>query len=121
MSRCLFILALVGILMQNFGKVFILVSFELNRNYIAENLCVKKDDPHNCCKGKCYLDKQIEQEEKKEKSPISTDTKDKEEIQFCQNILQLRFLRAALFEIKTPYVSFISEGIDQSIFRPPKV
>lgn len=121
MSRLLFILALVGILMQNFGKVFILVNFELNRNYIAKNLCVKKEDPHNCCKGKCYLKKQIEQEEKKEKSPISTDTKGKEEIQFCQNIHKLYFLRATLIEMQTPYTPFISEGIDQSIFRPPKV
>jgi hypothetical protein len=120
MSRSFFILAMAGILMQNFGKFLILVNFELNRAYITKNLCVKKEDPNNCCKGKCYLKKQIEQEEKKEESP-STSLKDKEEIQYCQNLEHLRFLRNTSSEVKTPYQSFISEGIDQVIYRPPKV
>jgi hypothetical protein len=31
----------------------------INKDYIAKNLCVNKDKPKSCCKGKCYLVKQL--------------------------------------------------------------
>lgn len=37
------------------------LSFEYNRNYIAQNLCINKSNPKSSCKGCCYLKKEIEQ------------------------------------------------------------
>ena len=31
----------------------------LNSSYIQKELCVKKDEPGNCCKGKCYISKEL--------------------------------------------------------------
>jgi len=31
----------------------------INKDYIAKNLCVNKDKPKSCCKGKCYMVKQL--------------------------------------------------------------
>ena len=121
MNRLLFIAALLGILLQNFGKVYILLRFEMNQAYIAKTLCVKKDEPDNCCKGHCYLNKQLEEEDKKEKSPASTGIKDKEEIQYCQINQSFVFYSSSFIEIKTPYCPYVSEGIGSTIFRPPKV
>lgn len=121
MNRFFFIIALMGVLLQNFGKVYILLNFEINQTYIAKNLCVQKDKPDNCCKGHCYLNKQLEEEDKKEKSPASTGIKDKEDIQYCQNVQPFIFYTLSLLELETPYRPFVSEGIEQSIYRPPKV
>jgi hypothetical protein len=35
------------------------IQYTVFKEYIAKNLCVKKDIPHNCCHGKCYLEKQV--------------------------------------------------------------
>ena len=35
------------------------IHYAVFKEYIAKNLCVKKDIPHNCCHGKCYLEKQV--------------------------------------------------------------
>ncbi len=40
-----------------------------NREYIASELCVKRDEPGNCCQGKCYLNKKL-----KAASPNSTNS-----------------------------------------------
>ena len=34
------------------------VQYTVFQDYIAENLCVNKDIPNNCCQGKCYLEKE---------------------------------------------------------------
>ena len=33
----------------------------LFKEYIAENLCEKKDEPESCCEGKCFMEKQVKQ------------------------------------------------------------
>lgn len=40
------------------------------REYIAENLCINRENPGSCCEGKCYLEKRI-----KESSPDETQEK----------------------------------------------
>jgi hypothetical protein len=35
-------------------------------DYIVKNLCVNKDKPESCCKGKCHLKKEIQKQEKEE-------------------------------------------------------
>lgn len=35
------------------------IQYYLFKNYIAKNLCVKKDIANNCCHGKCFLEKQL--------------------------------------------------------------
>ena len=34
------------------------LEYYLFKDYIAKNLCVKKDVKNNCCQGKCFLEKQ---------------------------------------------------------------
>jgi hypothetical protein len=35
------------------------VQYNLFADYIAENLCVNRYDEDSCCRGKCFLEKQI--------------------------------------------------------------
>lgn len=32
-----------------------------NRTYIASTLCIKRDEPGNCCQGSCYLNQKLSQ------------------------------------------------------------
>lgn len=58
------------ILVQTFSSSLIQVGFWLNQSYIAENLCVNKDKPMMHCNGKCYLTKQLkEQQQQKQQAP----------------------------------------------------
>jgi hypothetical protein len=36
-----------------------IVDYIINKEYIAKNLCVNRDKPKSCCKGKCHLVKQL--------------------------------------------------------------
>jgi len=35
------------------------IEYALDKEYIAKNICIKKNIPGNCCQGKCYLNEQI--------------------------------------------------------------
>ena len=36
------------------------IDYLLNKDYIAKNLCINKDKPKSCCKGKCHMVKQLQ-------------------------------------------------------------
>jgi hypothetical protein len=51
---------LLGMMVLNIAKYQLpYIEYNLFKNYIAENLCVKKNEANNCCQGKCFLEKQI--------------------------------------------------------------
>ncbi|MCB0521212.1 MAG: hypothetical protein H6577_10700 [Lewinellaceae bacterium] len=46
--------------------VFTILYFYGNQSFIAENLCINKDQPEKNCHGKCYLSKQLEENDGKQ-------------------------------------------------------
>jgi hypothetical protein len=57
---------LLLIMTQTFSKWFVVMAFNLNREYIAKNLCENRYRPQLNCKGNCVLMKKMKQEEKQE-------------------------------------------------------
>jgi hypothetical protein len=54
-------MVLLGVLVLNICKYQLpYIEYNLFRDYIAENLCVKRFDANNDCRGQCFLYKQIE-------------------------------------------------------------
>lgn len=45
--------------MQCFYKLGVITYFDLNREYIAEVLCINKEKPVTICHGQCFLDKNL--------------------------------------------------------------
>lgn len=46
------------------------IGYQLNKEYIASELCENKDVVASCCEGSCYLDKKIKKaQEDEEQSP----------------------------------------------------
>jgi len=40
------------------------IDYLVNKDYIAKNLCINKDKPKSCCKGKCHMVKQLQKTNK---------------------------------------------------------
>jgi hypothetical protein len=101
-----------------------IVDYLINKDYIAKNLCVNRDKPKSCCKGKCHLVKQL----KKTSSNTENENKDrgkrpqhKELDEFivknpCQSILQ----KAAIDYLILNSSRFQQLSIS-AIFVPPEI
>lgn len=52
------------------------LNYELNKEYIKENLCINRDKPEMHCEGKCYLQSQIQKEmqQQEQKEPLHSST-----------------------------------------------
>jgi hypothetical protein len=120
MKHCFLLLALSGLLLQNFSKVFILVNYELNKKYITENLCENRDKPAMHCDGQCHLKKQLDKEDKSEGIPMQS-LKEKPGVQICEDFSPVVFTREISdtnFPSDTWY--FIPAAPAHSIFQPPR-
>ncbi len=65
MTRFLSILLLVSFTFQSFSTLTLIAGFELNRSYIAHNLCINRDNPSMHCNGKCFLEKELHQNQER--------------------------------------------------------
>jgi hypothetical protein len=108
--------------MQTFSKALIVAEYQLNKEYIAANLCVNKSRPKMHCNGRCHMVKKMKQEEKQDQENPERRAENKFEI-ICG---------AFHTEIITPLLSVsavqypvLQENIctdyTPSFFHPPQV
>ena len=89
MRKLLTSLLLFAFLIHSIGGAFILLSFQMNRAYIAENLCENRFDAIPICKGQCFLNKQLDEQKKQENK--ASNVKLKEVQLFCQEVSVIKF------------------------------
>jgi hypothetical protein len=121
MKRAFAIFFLIVFVFQSTSTVWILASFYAQRDYISKNLCINRFDAIPVCKGQCYLNKQLKENEKKEQN--LPDLKQKEIQLFCQNNLSFEFPKTILEErLNTLNFkdNFLSSDYLFSVFRPPQ-
>ena len=109
-------------MLQNFSKIIIIANFQINRDYIIKHLCEKKDAIHNCFKGKCFLQKKLVEEEKKEQSQQRRNIKEANEFQlFIQQRPLFEFISSVSIELLPTRYQF-PELIAPffTIFHPPQ-
>ena len=53
---------------QTFSQWVVVISFNLNRDYIAKNLCENRYRPRLNCNGNCVLMKKLKQQEKEQQN-----------------------------------------------------
>jgi hypothetical protein len=70
LRKITFILIIAATLYQSISKLLILASYEINKEYIAKNLCENKDKSKMHCNGKCHLRKQLNKESKKDNTTL---------------------------------------------------
>jgi hypothetical protein len=115
------IVLIISFAFQCLSSFTVLVDFYINREYIAENICVNRFEAIPICKGQCYLDKQLKKTEKNEKK--TTSQKEKE----VQN-LPLSPLSIEVFEngyyteskVIVKHQTNIQFSLIDSVFHPPQ-
>ena len=73
MKRGISIALIFALMFSNIQSLWIMVDFCINQDYIAEVLCINRDQPMLNCDGKCFLAEKLKeqkqkQEEEEEKS-----------------------------------------------------
>ena len=124
-----FAITLLILMVFNIGRYQIpYIEYSLFKDYIAKNLCVKKEIKGNCCQGKCFLKKQIKLAGENENSNgNNTNTNNKKAQTFEIN----EFVVFNITELNnnneiTKLLFFRSESVITSktafdIFVPPKL
>ncbi|WP_375558637.1 hypothetical protein ACE193_12865 [Bernardetia sp. OM2101] len=136
---------IVIILIQPFQKLWIVLSFEMNREYIAQNLCENKKQEDKKleklaqlkrankfaeqfglrCAGSCQLKKQLaEAENQQDNAPVSS-IKYTLDLLFLEKITLFSF-DSQIINFENPvqngfYHRFVSTSDLYGIFRPPVV
>ena len=120
MKQLLAYLLVAAIGLNVFSELGIYISFKINQDYIAKNLCVERDNPNSTCHGCCQLEKKMKTDEQ-QKQENSQSTNKKSEIQFFPSDTKIAFPN-----FYRTYKTFIPKVIDtgvllsKSLFRPPK-
>lgn len=124
-SKCLHlknlatIFLILVIFLQTFSRFAVQADYLINIGYIVKNLCVNKDKPEMHCNGKCYLAKQLKQQEKQEQAPVSRKNNSEVILFFAAPKLDSeRFLCVS----KTSYPAFYEvkpASFPRSVFHPP--
>ncbi len=123
MKKIISILLVSVILLQSFSKMWILLSFKVNQDYIAQVLCINRDKPQMHCNGNCILMQRMKAAEEQEKQQIPKKLKDHQEVLYCFAVPTWQIDRQTditpqkqlFFFYQSPFSTLMSQGV----FRPP--
>jgi hypothetical protein len=106
--------------LQTFNKWFVIIGFEANRNYIAQNLCENRTKPKSCCHGKCFLKKQLTKDNDQQTSGKSRQNVNSQ-VFFDKNIIASILPPAiSIQKNTTSYLCGKSQEYILSFFQPPQ-
>jgi hypothetical protein len=111
-------------LCQLSDRYVVFVSFYINQNYIAKNLCVNRDKPQMHCNGKCHLNDSLKEQSRKEQD--NPEQKNEKSREICYLTSDEHYRLEPAFSGLLPEFSShhcIGTPIDTScsIFHPPTV
>ena len=108
-------------LFQSASKLLIMADYEMNKEFIAKNLCENKEKPKSTCNGKCHLAKELKKQDKKENQTTNSQ-KEKYENQFYSEVKKSDVINTDLTNNQlvvlyqfTNYANYLD-----SIFQPPR-
>ncbi|HRP55846.1 hypothetical protein [Agriterribacter sp.] len=114
------ILLFTIIFLQTFSSFVIRADYFINKSYIARVLCINKEKPQTHCNGKCYLTKQLDQQEKQDQqAPVPKWEKFDMQPFFLPKDLDFlndRLLVTTEYPIENEMLTF---SFPRSIFHPP--
>ncbi|TSD63455.1 hypothetical protein FFF34_017850 [Inquilinus sp. KBS0705] len=114
-------LLIASLITVNFSRVFVYAGFELNKKYIADNLCVNRFKPQLHCNGKCYFMKKIKQAQDKENSENRQSQKNLFQEACFNQPLKIKFQSVLLSVTPIPNFRIILPQQVRSIFQPPRL
>jgi len=114
-------IVIFSLLTFQFSEELIFISFKINQEYIAKNLCIEKDVAGSTCKGCCQLKKKLnEQEEQKKQLPPEQNEKLQLNL-FLKYLTGFCYIPKDLEIIRFIFIVNYSFKINQHVFHPPKM
>ncbi len=107
-----------AMLIQLFGSVAIIVNYVINKEFIAKTFCVNRDKPKKRCNGKCHLMKQLQKENKREKSPLAT-VKIQSPVQFFEKMHSFSFIPESTTIVFPDFIISKATSAINPVFHPP--
>ena len=112
---------MVAFTAQCFSQSLLVVNFYLNQKYISKNLCENRLKSSSCCHGKCFLRKQLNQQEQKNQESTGSKLENKTE---AFNLRQISVLEIAQFHASPENFGVVISrkvygGFPNSVFHPP--
>lgn len=122
LKKLVSVLLIAVFLVQALDKLWIVASFELNRDYIVRVLCLNKSKPALACGGKCHLSQQFKTADAQKKEQIPTPAHEKTEVLYLQQITESLPSKPMVVLVKvTPLHSLAPcVGYVQRVFHPPQ-
>ena len=123
LKKVVAIFLMVLILFPIFGKSWILISFKLNQESIAKNLCVQRNTKNNSCQGCCQLKKRLAEKDKQEQKQLPRGSNEKNSFNAdyffkeLNNILYFSSRRKSSFQNHDG--SLLNAPLE-GLFRPPQ-
>ena len=115
------ILLIATTAISTFSKWIVILEYEINRDYIARNLCINRGKPSCCCKGKCFLQKKLAADEDQQQPAGKSAHPDTQPDLFLDKIVQIDFrLSALITQHNFFYLDGKSREFTPSLFRPPR-
>lgn len=126
MQRSVIFSLLIAILLQVCGRSWVVVYYEWNKTYIANNLCENRDKPALKCHGKCKLMKMMEKEKQKERHPLGNvfekstdlicDIREIKIISVPYTLVLPNFVKHQFY-----YHNPVTKGANRACFHPPSL
>src|SRR5437868_12337350 len=111
---------LICLFAATFSQWILIACFDLNGNFIAREFCINKNNPASHCNGHCYLNRELNKEEKSGNA-ANTASKEKFEIQlFCidsQN--NINIISSFITTLRSVLQNFTEQEFLEVLFHPP--
>jgi hypothetical protein len=121
LNRVTAMVLLVALLSANFSRLFVYAGFELNKEYIATQLCENKDKPLLHCDGHCYFMKKVKLAQEKEKSNERQTQKSLFQEVFVKSSSSVKFFSKVIATVFTPYQVLKAAPFSGAVFQPPQL
>ncbi|HEY0298917.1 MAG TPA: hypothetical protein VGB84_06830 [Arachidicoccus sp.] len=121
MKKVFSILFILALAVQTSSQLWIEIAFYLNRNYIAENLCVNRFDKIPICKGSCFLEKKLNEDNDKSQKQLDLKIKDVD----LYRTAAITVIEAPVIHLVVPekYLllnqAIITQLFSKAVFHPP--
>jgi len=117
------ILLILLIAAQSFSKWCLIAEFQANRDFIAQNLCVNRLNPISCCKGTCFLNKKLADDEDRQQAPAKGGQREEVLLQVHHpgHSLPAPVAVAVTTKYFARYVDHAAQEYLPSFFAPPRI
>lgn len=115
------ILLIAAVLFKPMMGLYMVVDYEINKDYFAKYLCENQDRPELQCQGKCFLMQKIKKQHHENESHRTKQLSQisKIEIMDISRSMKIKFSKE-LSLFTTPLLSiFHKADFFSSVFRPP--